>query len=50
MRLDAEGYRLDQNGQRIGEVDIPAKTPAKAPTPWRATTSAAAASMRPARS
>ena len=26
--LDAEGYRLDKNGQRIQEVDIPAKTAA----------------------
>ena len=26
MRLDAEGYRLDKSGQRIGEVDIQAKT------------------------
>jgi hypothetical protein len=24
--LDAEGYRLDRNGKRIQEVDIPAKT------------------------
>jgi hypothetical protein len=31
--LDAEGYRLDKNGQRIQEVDIQ----------WRATTSAASA-------
>ncbi|MBS0223339.1 MAG: hypothetical protein JSR91_21635 [Proteobacteria bacterium] len=26
--LDAQGYRLDKNGQRIQEVDIPAKTAA----------------------
>jgi len=25
IRLDAEGYRLDKNGGRIGEVDIQAK-------------------------
>jgi hypothetical protein len=26
MKLDAEGYRLDRNGRRIGEVDVQAKT------------------------
>jgi len=26
MRLDAQGYRVDKKGQRIGEVDVPAKT------------------------
>lgn len=26
LRLDAQGYRLDKRGQRIGEVDIQAKT------------------------
>jgi hypothetical protein len=26
MRLDAQGYRVDKNGQRIGAVDVPAKT------------------------
>ncbi|TMJ28213.1 MAG: hypothetical protein E6G95_09165 [Alphaproteobacteria bacterium] len=26
MRLDAQGYRLDKNGQRIGEIDVQAKT------------------------
>jgi len=28
VTLDAQGYRLDKNGQRIQEVDIPAKTAA----------------------
>ncbi|HEY6980069.1 hypothetical protein [Reyranella sp.] len=28
VSLDAEGYRVDKNGQRIQEVDIPAKTAA----------------------
>jgi hypothetical protein len=26
VTLDAEGYRLDKNGNRIQEVDVPAKT------------------------
>jgi hypothetical protein len=26
MKLDAQGYRLDKKGQRIGEVDVQAKT------------------------
>lgn len=26
MKLDAQGYRLDKKGQRIGEVDVRAKT------------------------
>jgi hypothetical protein len=26
VTLDAEGYRLDKNGRRIQEVDVPAKT------------------------
>jgi hypothetical protein len=26
VSLDAQGYRLDKNGQRIQEVDVPAKT------------------------
>jgi hypothetical protein len=26
IKLDAQGYRLDKSGQRIGEVDIPTKT------------------------
>lgn len=26
IRLDAQGYRVDENGQRIGTVDIQAKT------------------------
>ena len=28
VSLDAEGYRVDKNGRRIQEVDIPAKTAA----------------------
>ena len=26
MKLDAQGYRVDKQGRRIGEVDVPAKT------------------------
>ena len=33
MRLDAEGYRLDRNGQRIGEVDVQAKTSGEVSNP-----------------
>jgi hypothetical protein len=30
MKLDAEGYRVDKNGQRIETVDVPAKTAGEA--------------------
>jgi hypothetical protein len=30
MRLDAEGYRVDKNGQRLETVDVPAKTAGEA--------------------
>jgi hypothetical protein len=26
MRVDAQGYRVDKNGRRVGEVDVQAKT------------------------
>ena len=33
MRLDAEGFRLDRNGRRIGEVDVQAKTAGESSNP-----------------
>ncbi len=33
MKLDAQGYRLDRNGRRIGEVDVQAKTAGESSNP-----------------
>lgn len=33
MKLDAQGYRLDKNGRRIGEVDVQAKTAGEVSNP-----------------